>query len=302
MKVPVTLAAAAILWASALGPASAQEDQPGQQPAEGAGDAQQAGVGQGGRGGDAHTDVFIAPPWDPHPWPHHWAYPYWPYYYPGSVYYAPLIIPPEWLYGPQAIRRFMGWDYYRAPVVPNIVVLGKDAKGGADAQQRGQLRGTGERSVALGWKFIGYGDKHFARQRYREAYQRYKSATGVAPRLGAAWLRQTFALIAMGRYELAAKALKRGLELDPNWPRSGFRVDHLYGENKLAKAAHLNALADAATQEPHNGDLLLLVGLFLFSDGQQQRASLFLKRAAELAGEGRSAFEPLLDAAQPPAL
>jgi len=40
-------------------------------------------------------------------------YPYYvaprPYYYPGYLYPPPVAIPAGTLYGPRAVRRFMGW-------------------------------------------------------------------------------------------------------------------------------------------------------------------------------------------------
>jgi len=86
----------------------------------------------------------------------------------------------------------------------------------------------------------------------------------------------------MGRYELALKALKRGLDLDPGWVRSDFRNDELYGPNQAAKRAHIDTLAKAATEGPEDPDLLFLLGVFLHFDGQADRAATFLQRADQL--------------------
>jgi Tfp pilus assembly protein PilF len=94
---------------------------------------------------------------------------------------------------------------------------------------------------------------------------------------------EAFALMALGRYSQAAKMLKRGLALDPTWPKSGFKLSDLYGENRLAKNAHVDALAKAANLDPLDGDLLFVVGVWLYFDGQLQRAAPFFQRAAQLA-------------------
>ncbi len=87
----------------------------------------------------------------------------------------------------------------------------------------------------------------------------------------------------MGRYENAARNFKRGIGLAPNWVTAGFRLDQLYGVNALAKAAHLEALAQEALKGP-SSDLLFLLGLMLYCDGQADRAMPFFLRAKELAG------------------
>jgi tetratricopeptide (TPR) repeat protein len=229
------------------------------------------------------------------PFFHRWHGPHYPpyYYYPRPLYYGPIFVPPELMFGPQAIRRYLGIDTIRPPVAPNIIILDKDGKD--QAEDKGELRGTNQRAVELGWKFIGYGDAHFAGQRYGEAYQRYKTASQVAPQLAAAYFRQAYACIARGNYDLAVKAVQRGLELDPDWPRSDFRSDELYGNNRLAKSAHLDALAQAATDDPNNADLMFLVGLRLFFDGQRDRAPLFFQRAAAMGGGDQARVTAFLD-------
>ena len=105
-----------------------------------------------------------------------------------------------------------------------------------------------------------------------------------APQLADGYFRQGYALAAMGRYDLAARAIKRGLGLDPTWPRSDFNNHELYGDNRLAKTAQLDAMAKAAEEKPHDADLLFLLGVLLHFDGQPDRAATFFKRAGQLAG------------------
>lgn len=208
---------------------------------------------------------------------------YWPYgwpYYRGYGYLPPLYLPAEELYGPEAMKRFMGLGR-RIPPGPHVNVIVVPPGGGVQGAAQPQ-RGTDAASVAAGLRYVGQGDAQFIRQRYDDAYQRYKKAAQIAPRSATADFRQGWALIALGRCELAVEAFQRGLEIDPRWPESRFRLFELYGPNQAAKTAHIEALAKAATDKPHDGDLLFLVGVFLFFDGQPGRAGPFFERAAEL--------------------
>jgi len=220
-------------------------------------------------------------------------YPQYGYpYYPDSFYYysAPLYIPAEELYGPEAVKRFMGVDHWFRPQ-PKVNIIVPPAAGGqhpgaaaAAPEPKADLRGTGPDSVALAWKFIGYGDAHFSEQRYLDAYQRYRKAARAAPKLADAYFRQGYALAGMGRYDLAVNAIERGLDLDPRWPGSKFDNRELFEGNDLAKNAQLDAMAKAAEQEPHNADLLFLLGVLLHFDDQPDRAEAFFNQAAELGG------------------
>ena len=229
-------------------------------------------------------------PYNPY-WPGPW-YPDYGYYYPYP--YQPYILPPlyvpaETMYGPEAVKRFMGVDRVSPP-----------AGGGSKASPERKVRedkppsqrGTSRDSLVRAGRFMGYGDNHFANQKYLDALQRYRSAAEAAPQLAEAFFRQAYALIAMGRYEPALKAIKRGLELDSGWAKSDFRNDELYGPNQTAKRAHVDALAKAAHEKPEDPDLLLLVGVFLYFDGQTDRAEPFFQRADQL---GSAHAKPFLE-------
>ena len=208
----------------------------------------------------------------------------YPYHYPYPPYYiAPLYIPAEELYGPQAVNRFMGWgNWNRPPLNVRVIVPPKNEE--AAEPQKPVPRAINPQSVATAWKYIGYGDAHFAAQKYQDAYLRYRKAARAAPQLAEVYFRQGYALMTTGRYDLAARAIRRGLKLDPGWPRSDFNHNELYGDNLAAKTAHVDAMAAAAEKAPHDADLLFLVGVHLHFDGQPDRAAAFFKRAGQLAG------------------
>ncbi len=211
--------------------------------------------------------------------------PYDSYY--GFSYSAPLYLPAETLYGPGSVQRFMGVDggvYRRSPDVfrpPADPVVREFPR--ADPDAKAPVRRANQRAVDRAVKVMEIGDDHFSHQKYASANMRYREAARTAPDMAEAFFRQGFANLAQGMYESAARVFRRGLELDPDWPNAEFRVDDLYGDNRLAKAAHLDALAAAATERPDDAELMFLVGVFLHFDGQPKRAAAFFERAVKLA-------------------
>ncbi len=227
-------------------------------------------------------------------WPPYYARPYdYPYYvYPPRYrwrypYCAPLYIPAQPMYGPEALMRFLGVQQVnlagRMAANPPIGAVGVQGQRANEAEQPVR-RASNERAFELGWRFIGFGDAHFANQKYRDAYGRYKKAAEAAPSLADAYLRQAFALVALGNYPQAVKVLKRGLDLDPGWPGGEFQVDELYGSSQLEKTAHLGDLAQAAADQPNDADLLFLLGVLFHFDGEPERAAPLFQRAAQLSG------------------
>jgi len=244
-------------------------------------------------------------------WPGYYPpydYPYYPYYvYPPRYrwrypYFVPLYVPAEAMYGPQALMRFLGVRQVNQGLpVAAVPPIGAAAQGpGANEAEGPERRATNERAFALGGRFIGFGDAHFANQKYRDAYQRYKKAAEAAPILADAYFRQAFALVAQGNYPQAAKAMKRGLELDPAWPSSQFRLEELYGSNEQEKTAHLGDVARAAADEPNDADLLFLLGVLFHFDGEPGRAAPLFQRAARLSGGSPDHLRGFVDLAGQP--
>lgn len=217
-------------------------------------------------------------------------------YYPGGYFLPPVILPAETLYGPQAVRRFMGLDPplnvsggipYLPPYGygglgggPALAPFGLPAQPAADAKKP---RPSNADARARAWQFVGFGDEHFRRQRYSEALSRYKSAARAAADLPEVFARQAVAFFAIGRYELAADALKRAVALSDQPPGWNVQLDRLYADNHVAKTAHLEKLAETAGNNLHNADLLFLVGAMLYFDQQVDRSEVFFQRARQAA-------------------
>jgi tetratricopeptide (TPR) repeat protein len=151
-----------------------------------------------------------------------------------------------------------------------------------DEQPAANDRATNRQAVALAAKFIGYGDKQFALKKYADALDRYRKAVQAAPQLADGYFRQGFAQTALGRYEIAAKAFNRGLEFDPKWPQSGFKLEVIFGDKEAAKNKFVEDLVTASDKNQISGDLAFLAGIHLYFDGQKDRAKPFFTLAAKI--------------------
>ena len=219
--------------------------------------------------------------------PYYGAVPYYdpyPSYYYRSHGYIPPTFATPYGYHTAVPSPLLGIQVNTPQPNTQIIVLPKgEAEEEAEEPAR---RATNRQALDLGWRFIGFGDAQFGNQKYAEAYSRYKKAAQAAPALADAQFRQGYALMALGSYDQAAKALRRGLAMDPEWPQSHFRSEELYGIDLQTRAEHLNAMTKAAAAQPNDADLLFVMGVFLYFDGQQDRAAPLLERALRLEADG----------------
>jgi hypothetical protein len=213
----------------------------------------------------------------------------YPFGYPyvlgtDSGYFGPYIAPPiitsgEAQFGPQAVQRFMGVDPSHQHAVQAAPVPRPQA-GGAEAAPPH----ADNRARLKAWRLIDEGDAEFKERRFAQALTRYRDAASAARDLAEAQFRQGFALVAIARYSDAAKAFIRGLQLDPDWSDSNFKLDELYGENKVLESEHIDSLKKALAAHPHDADLLFVLGIYLyFGDHPADSAPLF-ERAQAVVG------------------
>lgn len=211
----------------------------------------------------------------PSPWPP-LGYGWWT---PPVVPFDPGYVPaPEW-----------GWNVPHPaaaqPIVPRVEPQpAGPAEPPAEEPEPRPARGSNAQSIALARRLISTGDDFFVRKNYAQASQQYRNAGRTSPVLADAFMRQGFVGVAMGNYPAAAKAFKRGLELDAESARSGFHLDRLYGENQAEKRKAIDALAAASASQLDNGELLFVLGVMLHFDGQAARAVPFFQRAVQLGG------------------
>jgi len=257
---------------------------------------------------------FLAPYSDGYSpyYPQQYGYQY-PYYrnpYLGYGYPAAVFAPAGQLYGLGPIQQLMGVDRWsqqpQAPANglangnPNLFANGNAnanpgfannknagpnaARHDADPPLRKPAAPAGGKALEIAWKFITYGDAHFGNQKFNNALDRYRRAVRECPGLSDAWFRQGFALAALGRYEQAAKAMRRGLEEKPDWVDNNFRLAELYGDDPAEKKSLLDKMVKTAEEEPTNADLAYVVGVHLYCDGRPDQAAPFFRRAAQIRG------------------
>jgi hypothetical protein len=159
-----------------------------------------------------------------------------------------------------------------------------------------RLRVSNAETRARAATFIEHGDEHFRKQKFNEAYGRYRDAAKEAPDLAEPYLREAFALSAIGQYENAAKALRRGLAIKPDWAQAGFQLKSLYGANKIAKIAHRESLAKEVAEHPQSADLMFLLAVVLYCDDNPQRSQAFFLRAKTLEPGDPAYIKGFLDA------
>ncbi len=227
--------------------------------------------------------------------------PYGIYYNPQAnyvdYYLPPLYAPAELNFGPQAMKQFMGLDRNLGlePFQP------REAPAAAEphAPAKPVVRESNLEARRRAGHFMTLGDSLFREQRHHDALQQYKKAAEIASDLTEAYFRQGHALVATSRYELAAAAFKRGATIAPDWQRHGFHLDDLYGDTRVAKISHVETLAAAVLAAPNNADLMFVLGVFLYYDGQPDRAQKFFQRAAELSAADVAHLEHFLPTTEP---
>jgi len=213
-------------------------------------------------------------------------------WWPG-VYFPPAFVP---IYSPSS---FVGYNF-TLPAVPDVQTVPAPAPLPAPSgPEPRKPNSTNAEQKARAGRFIGFGDSQFAKQSYLAALGRYKTAAETAPDLAEPYFRQAFARVALGQYEAAAQAFRRGLAIRSDWRATPFRLKDLYGDQPLPKDAHIENLAKAVETNPFDADLLLVLGLQLFFNGDADRAGVFLTRAAQLGGNETGLLNDLLPQPKP---
>lgn len=233
-------------------------------------------------------------------------------YNPGASYVnyrLPAVYQPaELAYGPQAVRQFMGLPrttvQRQTTIQPRSVAPRQVSRPAVPVSRPStnvrEVKYSNPTARQRAGLYVKYGDELFRQQRYHEALQRYKSAAAAAPDIAEVYFRQGHALVASNRFELAATAFKRAMSLRPaDLDRNGFKLDEIYGDSKLAKNAHVEALARTALARPEDADILFLVGIFLRYDGQAERSGKFFQKAQLLAVDSDAHLQPFLPRNRP---
>jgi tetratricopeptide (TPR) repeat protein len=215
------------------------------------------------------------------------GYGYWPPYYLDNGFGAlgPFIAPPIYVpaekfgFGPMAVRQFMGLDPIQRPVI-NRVIVARPAEAANVGNNAGRaVRASNAEARDRAMRFVEFGDVQFESRQLAAAYERYQKATEAAPDLAEAYFRQGHTLVEMRRYEQAARVFRRGLDVQPDWPTSKFRLEKMYGNNRVASEAMLVTVTTRAAELPADVDLQFVAGVQHFFDGQFEKARPYFEGA-----------------------
>jgi len=130
-------------------------------------------------------------------------------------------------------------------------------------------------------RLMKLGRESFAVGDYGRAAEFFERATTADRTDALAYFLHAQAQFAVGQYVDAVARIREGLARDPNWPKSAFKPDELYGDRPERFVVHVVALRKTLTTNPNQGSLEFLLGYQLWFSGEKDEANKLL-RAAEI--------------------
>ena len=193
---------------------------------------------------------------------------------------CPAIHPPS----ARSIRAAAGWLPNPEPVGTAPQAVQPPGPAAANAPAKGTPKARIPSSKARAGKFIGFGDANFANQKYLAAIERYKSASRIAPDLAEPYLRQGHALVALGQYENAVKAFRRGLRIRGRVERISVSAGSALRSRSDRQGQPHRDIGQSRRSQSAGCQSADRLGMQLFFDGQAERAGVFFARVAQLGG------------------
>ncbi len=120
--------------------------------------------------------------------------------------------------------------------------------------------------VDSAWDFIYGADAYYINGRAVQAEENYARAMIAQPTMPDPWFRLAVVEMARQNYPQAAQNAIKCLDLSQNWPASPFALDDMYKYQRLQKQRDLQALSSAASRDPGNSELQMLLGLMRYAD------------------------------------
>src|SRR5262249_41962545 len=102
---------------------------------------------------------------------------------------------------------------------------------------------------------LNLGEEAFKAGEYGRAERRFREASESPPDQPRAYFLLAQARFALAKYQEAVMAIEAGLRLQPDWPRSGFRVRELYAGRPEDFSQQLTRLKEVSAKYP--GDRFL---------------------------------------------
>lgn len=137
------------------------------------------------------------------------------------------------------------------------------------------------------------GARLFEMGTYSRAADKFEEASRYIPNDATAHFFRGQALFASGQFDDAVRAIKTGLQINPNWLGVDFDMRNLYKDpaDLTRQLARLGARLQA---NPLDRDALFLLGFELFSTGEKTKARAVLEQAGRLEPDAAH-LKPFLD-------
>lgn len=131
------------------------------------------------------------------------------------------------------------------------------------------------------------GDEMFRQRDFLKALKYYERSARQASDRAEPHFLQGYTFVAIHRYPQAAKAFKRGLQLDPDWPRTGKPLTELFGDDsKLGVTRLKERVMTWVREDIRDPDRLFVLGILLHFDGDRDNAGELFQTALRLSGGG----------------
>ena len=131
------------------------------------------------------------------------------------------------------------------------------------------------------------GNAAFRRQDYPYAIKKYKQAITAAEDRATPYFRLGLVFTVTRNYRSAVEQIRRGLEFDPTWPKTGRSLEESFGpNNRLTRLSTIHHVADWVREDIRDPERLFLLGVLLHFNDDDAQAKPFFETALRLAGEG----------------
>ncbi len=226
-------------------------------------------------------------------------------YFWGGIPAVASATTPEWVVQRTSVfpvGAYFPWAAYRgaetAPWLPNVGIKQTQPISPPAAQQEvdsslatdrpiRQVSGSLPSQERRGPQILAEGDRLFRAGQNSQAYLRYLEAQRDEGNGGEVYFRQAFSLVAMGRYSHAVAKLKRGLQVDPDYPRHGTTLVEVFGEDHAEQTRkYVQQVARWTNADKRDPDRLFLMGVLMYFQ-DDPRASEYFDSAWRLTGRGQ---------------
>jgi Tetratricopeptide repeat len=142
--------------------------------------------------------------------------------------------------------------------------------------------------VPEGRRLNDLGVDAFRNGEYGLALVRFRQAVDVEPPEPRALFLRGQAYLAVGKYRDAVEIIRRGLQIMPDWPLSGFQPrNELYADDANLWKQHRRRLEETHRLNPNDADYLFLLGYLYWFDGERGVAADYFQQSRAQAADPR---------------